>query len=1285
MSSPQHSHAIPTQALSIASMNCRGLADYVKRRDVLHFLKTKQYSIYCLQDVHCAANMEDRIRAEWGLECYFSSFKSNARGVAILFNNNFEYKVSACKIDDSGNFLALSLEIQSHKITLINLYGPNRDDPNFYDTIGSIIAEYDNPHTMICGDWNLVLDPKTDSLNYVNVNNPLARDRVLSLCNEFDLTDPWRIQNPEVKRYTWRQHATLKQSRLDFFLISSELCSKLASCDIKPGYRTDHSLVDIYLDFNHLERGVGYWKFNNSLLTDKIYVDHVKATIRDVVQTYAASPYLRSNLHEIHPNEIQFTTNDQLFFEMLLMEIRSKTISYASWKKKEANRIETLLENEIRNLTDQVDLGDVTQTDVLSSKQAELVNLRKKKMDGVLIRSKTRWMEYGEKPSRYFLNMEKRSFVNKTISHVISEDNMDLKSSRNILEEAKNFYKKLYSSNDLVDTTDLHSIIEKSGSPVLSNLTRDSIEGPLSHQEILNALKKSKNGKSPGSDGFSFEFYKFFFSDLSWFLLRSLNFGYETGKLSVTQLYGIITLLPKGDKPRQFLKNWRPISLLNVAYKLASSCIAERLKTCLHSIIHDQQKGFLQGRYIGENIRIMYDLLNYTENSKIPGMFLLIDFEKAFDSVSHEFIRKVLEEFNFGPSIRKWFLVLYNGANASVLVNGFLSESFKIQRGCRQGDGLSPYLFLLCAEILGMMVRTDRILKGIVVEGHEYKLSQYADDTVFFLDGSESSFKRAFKLLDVFASMSGLKVNIEKTNAVWIGGNKGRQKHLCTDINVKWVDAQDSFRVLGIDFVTNLEAMVTINYNRVLMSISQLINQWSKRNLTVLGRVTIVKSLILSKLTFLILSLPDPPKAFIKELDTMLYKFIWKGGDRVTRNQMIQTYSKGGVKMIDLCSYIAALKCTWIRRLLNTWNSGWATLFSKVTGIKNVLVLEGGHSSITDFLKAATKPNQFWINVLTAWNTFVKCNLPENREDSLTSVLWYNHRIKVGKKYVHYKHWASKGVNFVCDLLDEQGNFLTMENFKATFNVRTNFLEYGGIIRAVKESFKSFLKGENGNIFFPIIPFNFKTILRDKKGSTCIYNILASAKRVVYKFIDKWETKLNVNIPVSKWSVICNIPFMITTDCRLRWFQYRLVHRILGVKSFLYRIGKGDNDLCTFCQVETETLVHLFCTCEIVSTFWKQFRDWIKNDLNMELLLNNEAILFGIFNKNWGTLNLILLLCRYHIYKMKMNGGKPSLTLLQRDIQSYYSLEKYIFTTNGDTAKFHLKWDRFSILCKELP
>ena len=118
------------------------------------------------------------------------------------------------------------------------------------------------------------------------------------------------------------------------------------------------------------------------------------------------------------------------------------------------------------------------------------------------------------------------------------------------------------------------------------------------------------------------------------------------GELSSTQKEGVITCIPKGDKPKQFLKNWRPISLLNISYKLAASCIANRLKSVLPSIINHEQTGFLSERYIGENTRAIYDLMDHTEKNNIPALLLLIDFEKAFDSVAWSFINETLRWIN---------------------------------------------------------------------------------------------------------------------------------------------------------------------------------------------------------------------------------------------------------------------------------------------------------------------------------------------------------------------------------------------------------------------------------------------------------------------------------------------------------------------------------------------------------------------------------------------------------------------------------------------------------------
>ena len=162
---------------------------------------------------------------------------------------------------------------------------------------------------------------------------------------------------------------------------------------------------------------------------------------------------------------------------------------------------------------------------------------------------------------------------------------------------------------------------------------------------------KMKNNKSPGSDGFPADFFKVFWSRLKYFVLKSLNEAFSKKELSVTMRQVILTCLPKGSKPRNLLKNWRPISLLNVTYKLGSASIANRLKHACNDIISPTQTGFLPNRFIGEGTRLIYDILQYTEISKISGLLLLIDFEKAFDSLSWHFLEQVLLFHNFGSDI----------------------------------------------------------------------------------------------------------------------------------------------------------------------------------------------------------------------------------------------------------------------------------------------------------------------------------------------------------------------------------------------------------------------------------------------------------------------------------------------------------------------------------------------------------------------------------------------------------------------------------------------------------
>lgn len=364
--------------VSCISLNTQGLSDPSKRKDVLNCLKSKQYCIYFLQDTHFTQKEENYIRSQWGYECYFSSFSSQSRGVAIFINNNFDFKFISLEKDTEGNMLLLNVKIYDTEITLICVYAPNKDSPSFFKTIGEKISSLNNA-CIIGGDFNLTLNPEFDNYNYVNVNNPKARETFLQVIIENNLVDVWREEHIEKKEYTWFRKNPVKKARLDFFLISDNLFTEVDETKIIPGYRTDHSMVYIQFQFGKFVKGKSYWKMNNSLLKDHKYVEEIKAVIKNVKLQYIdQTRLLIPNIDIISDEELLFTINDQLFFEILMMEIRGKTIAYASYKKKlEKNREEELFE-EIEHLEKELSI----QYELLEQKKKELYDIRQKKTRG---------------------------------------------------------------------------------------------------------------------------------------------------------------------------------------------------------------------------------------------------------------------------------------------------------------------------------------------------------------------------------------------------------------------------------------------------------------------------------------------------------------------------------------------------------------------------------------------------------------------------------------------------------------------------------------------------------------------------------------------------------------------------------------------------------------------------------------------------------------------------------------------------------------------------------------
>ena len=206
--------------------------------------------------------------------------------------------------------------------------------------------------------------------------------------------------------------------------------------------------------------------------------------------------------------------------------------------------------------------------------------------------------------------------------------------------------------------------------------------------------------------------------------------------------------------------------------------------------------------------------MQYLEHNNLTGQLMLVDFQKAFDSVSWSFLNRVLKMYNFGNEFCKWINIFNTDIEAFILQSGFLSRPINIERGCRQGDPIAAYLFLICAEVLYLFFQDNPDIKGISINNNYYKMTHFVDDTTVFLDGTKDSLVAALNTQEIFGFLSGLKINMDKTKIVWLGKRKHSTDKFEISYKLDWGTTE--FKLLGINFSVDLRDIPGNNYTPVL-------------------------------------------------------------------------------------------------------------------------------------------------------------------------------------------------------------------------------------------------------------------------------------------------------------------------------------------------------------------------------------------------------------------------------------------------------------------------------------
>ena len=375
----------------------------------------------------------------------------------------------------------------------------------------------------------------------------------------------------------------------------------------------------------------------------------------------------------------------------------------------------------------------------------------------------------------------------------------------------------------------------------------------------------------------------------------------------------------------------------------------------------------MSGRFIGDNIRLIYDVLSDANTTNKRGMMLLIDFEKAFDTVAWSFLKKALRYLNFGENFIKWFEMFTNQINSRVIVNNTVSSPFCVERGVRQGDPISPYLFLIVSEILAHKIRQNINIKGYKINDMEVKITQYADDASLLLDGSQKSFEEAINTLSDFYKYSGLKMNNDQTKVIWFGCPRPPETRYMPQHPFEW--NPEHFRILGIDFTADLNDITEINLQIHIESIKSTLRSWEKRNLTPFGKATVLKSLILSKIIHILTALPNPTERTISALQNIFMDFLWsKKGNKIKNSVVKQEVTQGGLAIPEIKAFTNSLKLTWLKRMTHQKQT-WNTLLQ--THIPNMQDIFKVGPQIAHNLKESTE-NKFWKDFLHAFIEFSK-------------------------------------------------------------------------------------------------------------------------------------------------------------------------------------------------------------------------------------------------------------------------------------------------------------------------
>ena len=1129
--------------LEIISINCNGLTNDMRLLQAIGKIKKRirtGQAIVFLQETH-NANIA-LLESVWKGPINISMGTGGSRGVITLGTS--ELRTTAFKADNDGRYLFTTTKIGDDKyLYSANLYSPNDhiiskaffhsnvDDWESFCQEQSInLPQNHNLFFTVAGDLNCVVQ-EWDMQNRTRSRKEMdLAESIVNRMEQCGLYDSV-LRSNQGNNFTWCRDKTF--SKLDYIFVCKDILKSIKSYDtVWDLVKSDHAAISLKINFNsELKRGKSYPKLNASDIKSKNNYEELRKVIVEEIEGFPThwNPHQR--------------------LDYIKMVIRTKTLELRS-RDKINNDTLTKLKADIEFLKSLPHLSD-DEAKLFNDTRLLVYEEEEKQAERLKIMAGVRWREEGERSSKFFLNAVTAKQVSTTLDFLSTElgniYDVDL-----IVEHAKEFYRSLYSKKDCQPVENFYQ-----NCPQLDEEAKTDLDNSINIVNLKEALKSCKDS-TPGLDGIPYSFYKTYGDLLLPIIIDAWEYSNITGKLPESQSISVISLIPKAGKDKHEIKNWRPISISSCDLKIITKALSIKVAKYLDSIISDSQMAYVPGRDINFNNRLLRTALSHCKNKNTDFIIASLDAQKAYDSLDHSYINNTLRAYNFPEKFISQVTLLNSNLQAQVQVNGFMSNRFDIERGVKQGDALSCSLFIIAIDPLIRNIENNDSIAGLSLKDNcNLKTLAYADDVAIVTKNNDESIAQVFLEYMKLTRASGLTLNADKTEILNLsntGKSTTRASYNELDLNI---EHKPAITICG-NYLSLSEK--DCYQNNVLSKIDKLttqLNKWKGRNISINGKMIIVKTFAISQLIFTSQFQIIRPKE-VKKIESLCYSFVWNGVDRVKRSVIKSGRENGGINGIDVESFFYAIAVRQFEK---------SKLHSKLN-IINICY------EIQEDIKTHAR--------LILRKILLK-QLADSDIDCSEDAQWIAHT----RADLFVKSYS----NMHCILNQLKVESMSSIDFES-YSRKANGIIRRSLPTKALLALDRYITVANSECKTQIIVNNKKVEIL-KLGSRQLNDVIKETLRKITNFHPAVRYDLDNTFFGDIRQVWTNL--WLIKNPTLRAIRLKVLHKDVWTQEKRCKLGITSSNACEICG-EPESVIHQLYTCRNASRIWKSFSIFRNND-----------------------------------------------------------------------------------------